>query len=89
MGKFGWSLPAGCSTLPGEEPEEPIGWQCRRCGHFHPGTDPEWGEDWEQVEIDDAGQEWIIAAGTVLFYKCSSCGFESDWARWIDAGEEP
>jgi len=30
MGKFGWSLPAGCGTLPGEESEGP----CQVCGAF-------------------------------------------------------
>lgn len=88
MSKFGWSLPAGVSTLPGEEPEEPIGWQCRACGHFTAGTDPEWVQDWEQVEID-AGQERIIGAGTILIYKCAACGRESDWVKWIAAGDEP
>lgn len=28
MGLFGWSLPPGCSTLPGEEPDLP----CEVCG---------------------------------------------------------
>jgi len=28
MGKFGWDLPPGCHTLPGEEPEGP----CEVCG---------------------------------------------------------
>ncbi len=29
MGKFGWSLPPGCGTLPGEEDEGP----CMMCGN--------------------------------------------------------
>jgi hypothetical protein len=28
MGLFGWSLPPGCGTLPGEEPDPP----CALCG---------------------------------------------------------
>ena len=28
MGMFGWNLPAGCTTLPGEEPDPP----CEVCG---------------------------------------------------------
>lgn len=33
MGIFGWSLPPGCSTLPGEEPE-PVQPRCGCCGAF-------------------------------------------------------
>jgi hypothetical protein len=30
MGKFGWSYPPGCNSVPGDEPEPP----CEVCGQF-------------------------------------------------------
>ena len=33
MSKFGWSLPAGCGKLPGEEDEEPDHYVCPECNH--------------------------------------------------------
>ena len=36
---FGWSLPPGCTTLPGEEPI-PDDWeQCSNCEEFEPPED--------------------------------------------------
>jgi len=34
MSIFGWSLPAGCTTLPGEEEESKFFLKCSKCGCF-------------------------------------------------------
>ena len=39
MGLFGWSLPPGCGTLPGEEPVPP----CEVCGRDPEGSSLEGG----------------------------------------------
>ena len=49
MSKFGWSLPAGCTTLPGEEPDHPTVELAERLAEKYP--DLEWLSDWpEDVE---------------------------------------
>lgn len=45
MSVFGWSLPAGCGKLPGEEDDGPIQPRCT-CGAFLPQT-PTQTEEWE------------------------------------------
>ena len=68
MSKFGWSLPAGCNTLPDEEPEPPYAYQCPTCGCFM-RMEPSRSVPYK--EMDDYGE--IIWADVIDFYKCSNC----------------
>lgn len=79
MSKFGWSLPAGCNTLPGEEPESPIALKCPKCGRFLK-MEVTRVEPWEESYINDdprfgpIGERVILAADFTQFYDCSRCG---------------
>lgn len=53
--KFGWSLPPGCTTLPGEnEPDGPPLYRCTHCGAFLPQK-ADRTEQWEAAEECDGG----------------------------------
>ena len=60
---FGWSLPAGCGRLPGEEPEyERL--RCSHCGSFLPDRH---NETAQVPYFDDA-------TATERRWRCKRCG---------------
>lgn len=72
-GIFGWSLPPGCSTLPGEEPEEPIALRCKYCGRYV-SKEVDHSEPVEYRDEDDR----VIWADYIDWYSCSRCGLIKD-----------
>lgn len=78
MGKFGWSLSAGVSTLPGEEPEEPVRYLCPRCrSEIDLEDDLHKEEPFEEIVTNDMGEKEILYAGTVSTYLCKACDTET------------
>lgn len=92
---FGWSLPPGCGTLPGEEPdgfELQMAHRCK-CGSFLPAK-PDRTEPWEDSMQCDGKTEAIeqeISEGEIQIlgesyrgktYKVhiASCGLDHDHA---------
>jgi hypothetical protein len=67
---FGWSLPPGCHTLPGEEPE-PVQPRCEHCQAYLPWK-PDAEQTWESKQHCD-GKTISVEWGRV-----SECGQETD-----------
>lgn len=90
MGLFGWSLPAGCTSLPYDD-EEPVQPRCEHCKAFLP-REPLYTEPWEMTELCDGkfheelwgtlcGETFVhpahmmvVDAGTTLHWICNACG---------------
>ena len=72
MSKLGWSLPAGCGALPGEE-DEPEPLICDNCGEqitgFFDLVEPVEVIPWKEKIDGD-----IITAGIMVYYQCPKCG---------------
>jgi len=80
MGIFGWSLPPGCSTLPGEEPE-PVQPRCACCGAFLPYAADSWEtrEHWEE-DYDDRKPAEGPGIRNVTRVRNDGYGFGPLWA---------
>jgi len=93
MVEFGWSLPAGCTTLPGEEPEAPDHICCPDCGQrldYCTPTFTECFEEWEpfdpeihwqkrpdRLNPESGDPEVHIGGDCVNTWVCPSCGCQS------------
>lgn len=75
MGKFGWSLPPGCSSTPGEEMEAPRP-RCHRCGRFLARRVDVTQEIEQQVE--DIDGTLVTDKRTGYHVRCS-CGALNAW----------
>lgn len=84
MSIFGWSLPAGCTTLPGEEEEEPIAFKCPTCGRFIK-RDVVRTEPVEESIILDSGEKEILWADDLCYYWCDHCQAETSRPKTIYA----
>ncbi len=70
MGLFGWSLPAGCGRLPGEEDYDLGQPRCRKCGAWLSPNRTR-TESWE-VRDKDTGE--LIDCGNAAIHTCRKCG---------------
>lgn len=71
MSKYGWSLPPGARSLPGEEPDDPVTLVCPECGADLPAS-PAVSEPWEE-----SIGACILATGWIDWYLCGYCGEET------------
>jgi len=80
MSIFGWSLPAGCGRLPGEEDEQPHQPRCRHCKAFLTAK-PDFTSAWEATEECD-GRYYEELHGTL----CGKRHSHEPHRHVIDAG---
>lgn len=99
MGLFGWSLPAGCGTLPGEEDEMPDRYTCPKCDarididkpsevttaeDWNP-FDPEFHSKWNHTRINpETGVKEVLEhAENFFYYDCPNCGHRSEQGELV------
>lgn len=77
MSKFGWSYPAGCNSVPADEPEDPMYLICTNCGSWLADIgDKPTSIVLADTEWDEEDGEIVMLGDDVAYYTCPSCGRE-------------